>query len=89
MPVGYTDDIFEALKLQDDLQSRYTGGTVLHGFIGEKISDYKTCRKLVRKVAEKFRLPYFTITPTFSICADHGYIIGEHNACPYDLEDKK
>ncbi len=82
LPVNYTDDLFEALKLQDELQCKYTGGTVLHGFIGERIPDRETAKKLVRKVFEKFKLPYFTLTPTFSICPHHGYIAGEHFNCP-------
>jgi len=84
LPVNYTKDIFEALLHQDELQSKYTGGTVFHGFVGEKISDWRTCRELVRKVANNFRLPYFTITPTFSVCPVHGYISGEHHTCPYE-----
>ncbi len=84
LPVGFTDDLFEALKLQDELQCQYTGGTVLHGFIGERIYSSNACKKLVKKIAENFHLPYFTITPTFSICPVHGYIPGEHNYCPYD-----
>ncbi len=83
LPVGATDDIFEALDHQDDLQIRYTGGTVLHGFIGERIEDPELCKRLVRKIATSFRLPYFTITPTFTICPVHGYIPGEHFDCPY------
>ena len=82
LPVDYTSDIFEALQLQDEFQAMYTGGTVLHGFIGEKISDWRTARDLVRKIAENFKLPYFTLTPTFSICPKHGYIAGEHEYCP-------
>ncbi|MCK4351952.1 ribonucleoside triphosphate reductase [candidate division WOR-3 bacterium] len=82
LPVGYTDDIFEAFELQEELQTRYTGGTVLHGFIGEEINNFDACALLVRRLAENFRLPYFTITPTFSICPNHGYISGEHNKCP-------
>ena len=82
LPVGHTDDLFEALDLQDDLQTKYTGGTVLHGFIGERINDPEACKLLVRKIAENYRLPYFTITPTFSICPVHGYIPGEHQYCP-------
>jgi ribonucleoside-triphosphate reductase len=84
LPVNYTTDIFEALKHQDELQCKYTGGTVLHGFVGEKISDWKVCRELVKKIAYNFRLPYFTITPTFSICPVHGYISGEHQTCPHE-----
>src|SRR6056297_2793467 len=82
LPVYFTEDIFEALDLQDDLQTKYTGGTVFHGFLGEKINDSEACKKLVKKVAENYRLPYFTITPTFSICPIHGYIPGEHKYCP-------
>jgi ribonucleoside-triphosphate reductase (formate) len=82
LPVNYTDDVFEALKLQDDLQTKYTGGTVMHLFIGEKISDVQIAKNLVKKVFEKFKLPYITITPTFSICPTHGYISGEHFMCP-------
>ena len=82
LPVDYTDDLFEAIKKQDDLQTRYTGGTVLHGFIGERISDLETVKKLVKKVFSKFHLPYFTITPTFSVCPTHGYLSGEHYTCP-------
>ncbi len=82
LPVNFTDDIFEALDLQDELQTKYTGGTVLHGFIGERISDPEACKRLVKKIAENYRLPYFTITPTFSICPKHGYLPGEHKYCP-------
>jgi anaerobic ribonucleoside-triphosphate reductase len=82
LPVGFTQDVFEALEKQDDLQTMYTGGTVLHGFMGEQISDVETCKDLVKKIAYNFKLPYFTITPTFSICKEHGYISGEHAACP-------
>jgi ribonucleoside-triphosphate reductase (formate) len=87
LPVGYTDDIFEALELQDSLQSKYTGGTVLHGFVGEQISDPETCKKLVKRIAENFRLPYFTITPTFSVCPEHGYIPGKHPECPFEVKE--
>ncbi|HDQ22473.1 MAG TPA: ribonucleoside triphosphate reductase [Candidatus Uhrbacteria bacterium] len=82
LPVNYTDDIFEALDLQDDLQTRYTGGTVMHGFIGEKMPSAKSTKKLIKKIAENYHLPYFTITPTFSVCPVHGYIEGEHFFCP-------
>lgn len=82
LPVGHTNDIFEALDLQDNLQTKYTGGTVLHGFLGEKINDPEVCKKLVKQIAENYRLPYFTITPTFSICPKHGYLSGEHKYCP-------
>ncbi len=82
LPVEYTEDAFEALMLQDRLQTKYTGGTVLHLYMGERISDAKACRSLVKKVLSKFHLPYITITPTFSICPKHGYIEGEHDYCP-------
>lgn len=82
LPVNYTDDLFEVLDLQDDLQTRYTGGTVLHGFLGEQIHDPKIVKDFVKKVCENYRLPYFTFTPTFSVCPSHGYISGENNTCP-------
>jgi len=82
LPVNYTDDIFEALTLQEELQCKYTGGTVLHIFLGEKLNDPLMVPKLVKKIFEKFRLPYITITPTFSICPIHGYLPGEHFTCP-------
>lgn len=84
LPVGYTDDIFEALDMQEELQQKYTGGTVFHGFIGERIDNYKQTALLVRKIAESYKIPYFTITPTFSICPVHGYIPGEHQECPFE-----
>jgi len=82
LPVNFTDDIFEALKVQDELQCRYNGGTVLHLFLGEKISDFQMAKNLVKKIFENFHLPYITITPTFSICPNHGYLTGEHFECP-------
>jgi len=82
LPVNYTDDIFEALKLQDELQCKYSGGTVVHLFLGERISDPQSAKMLVKKVFENFKLPYITITPTFSICPSHGYLDGEHFECP-------
>lgn len=82
LPVGYTDDVFEALALQDELQSKYTGGTVLHCYMSEKITDGSTCRLLIKKILTNFRLPYITITPTFSICPKHGYLSGEWDFCP-------
>ncbi|MDY6905320.1 MAG: ribonucleoside triphosphate reductase [Thermodesulfobacteriota bacterium] len=82
LPVNYTDDIFEALTLQDDLQTKYTGGTVFHIFLGEQVNDVEGTKALVQKVAKNFRLPYFTLSPTFSVCASHGYISGEHPHCP-------
>lgn len=84
LPVDYTHDIFEALDHQDDLQVLYSGGTVLHGFIGERISDWQTARELIKKVCHNYRLPYFSVTPTFSVCPVHGYISGEHWECPYE-----
>ncbi len=82
LPVGYTDDPFEALSLQNDLQCKYTGGTVLHLYMGERISSAKACKQLVKKVIENYQLPYITISPVFSICPKHGYIPGEHDYCP-------
>ena len=82
LPVGFTEDIFQALDLQNDIQTKYTGGTVLHIFLGEKISDPNQAKNLVRKIFEKYSLPYITLTPTFSICPTHGYISGEHFECP-------
>ncbi|KIH76309.1 ribonucleoside-triphosphate reductase class III catalytic subunit [Geoalkalibacter ferrihydriticus] len=83
LPVGSTDDIFQALRHQDQLQTRYTGGTVFHGFLGERLDDWQSARLLARRIAENFHLPYFTITPTFTICPEHGYIAGEHFECPH------
>jgi ribonucleoside-triphosphate reductase len=88
LPVDATPDVFEALEHQDDLQTLYTGGTVLHIFLGESMADTQACRNLVRKIAENYRLPYFTITPTFSICPVHGYIRGEHHQCPHHKEEE-
>ena len=82
LPVDYTDDPFEALSLQDDLQCKYTGGTVLHLYMKEKISSVEACKKLVKNVITNFRLPYITITPLFSVCPIHGYLVGEHEYCP-------
>lgn len=82
LPVGSTDDIFEALTHQDSLQTLYTGGTVFHGFLGERLEDWEGARLLVQRIAENFHLPYFTISPTFTICPVHGYISGEHFSCP-------
>ncbi len=84
LPVGYSDDLFAVLDHQDELQTLYTGGTVLHIFLGEQLHDWRQARKLVRTVAENYHLPYFTLTPTFSICPVHGYIPGEHKYCPYE-----
>ena len=82
LPVMETDDIFEALDLQEELQAAYTGGTVFHTFLGESIEDWRSCRDLVRTIAHKYRIPYFTISPTFSVCPIHGYLKGEHFTCP-------
>jgi ribonucleoside-triphosphate reductase len=89
LPVYQTDDLFEALDLQDALQTKYTGGTVLHGFLGERIWNIDTVKKLVRKITEKYTLPYFTFTPTFSICPIHGYLAGEHHTCPKCVVEQK
>ena len=82
LPVGYTSDIFEALDIQDELQTLYTSGTVFHAFLGERLTDWKTAANLVRKIAENYRLPYYTISPIYSVCKTHGYIVGEVNKCP-------
>jgi len=89
LPVGYTDDPFEALDLQSTLQTKYTGGTVLHLYMNQRISSAKVCRDLVRRVLTNYRLPYITITPTFSICPKHGYLNGEHKFCPLCDEEKR
>ncbi|KAF5064116.1 Anaerobic ribonucleoside-triphosphate reductase [anaerobic digester metagenome] len=82
LPVGYTADLFDALSIQDELQTLYTSGTVFHAFLGEKLPDWQSAAALVRKIAENFKLPYYTLSPTYSICAEHGYIAGEHFTCP-------
>ena len=82
LPVGYTEDIFTALEIQDELQTRYTSGTVFHAFLGEKLPDWKAAAALVRKIAENHKLPYYTMSPTYSVCCDHGYITGEEYTCP-------
>ncbi len=82
LPVGYTEDIFEALDIQDELQTLYTSGTVFHGFIGEKLPDWQAAANLVRKIAENYKLPYYTLSPTYSVCKSHGYIAGEKFTCP-------
>ena len=82
LPVGYTEDVFEALAIQDKLQTLYTSGTVFHTFLGEKLPDWKAAATLVRKIAENHQLPYYTMSPTYSVCADHGYIAGEEYTCP-------
>ncbi|MGQ4832412.1 MAG: ribonucleoside triphosphate reductase [Candidatus Asgardarchaeia archaeon] len=87
LPVNYTDDIFEVLELQDELQTKYTGGTVLHIYLGERAPSWKVVRNLVNKITHNYRLPYFTITPTFSVCPVHGYLSGEHHYCPKCKEE--
>ncbi len=82
LPVGFTEDIFEALDIQDELQTLYTSGTVFHAFLGEKLSDWEAAARLVKKIAENYRLPYYTLSPTYSICKSHGYLMGERFACP-------
>lgn len=89
LPVNYTDDLYEALSLQDDLQTKYTGGTVFHIFLGEAVPSVESVKKMVRKVCNQFRLPYFTISPTFSICPSHGYLAGEHFICPVCAAENK
>jgi ribonucleoside-triphosphate reductase len=83
LPVGYTDDIFSALDIQDELQTLYTSGTVFHAFLGEKLPDWKAAANLVRKIAENYKLPYYTMSPTYSVCKKHGYLSGEQSVCPY------
>ncbi len=82
LPVGYTEDVFSALDIQDDLQTLYTSGTVFHAFLGEKLPDWKAAASLVRKIAENYKLPYYTMSPTYSVCKDHGYLTGEQFLCP-------
>lgn len=89
LPVDFTRDIFEALDLQDSLQTKYTGGTVFHGMLGEAIKDWKACRKLVRTIATNYRLPFFSISPIFSVCSVHGYLAGEHDNCPKCRDEEK
>ena len=82
LPVGFTEDVFSALDIQDDLQTLYTSGTVFHAFLGEKLPDWKAAAALVRKIAENYKLPYYTMSPTYSVCKDHGYLTGEQFTCP-------
>lgn len=89
LPVGFTNDLFEALELQDNLQTKYTGGTVLHAFLGERINSHETIKTLLKKVFTKFHLPYLTFSPTFSICPNHGYLSGEHFICPKCLIEQR
>jgi len=83
LPVQYSDDIFEVLDLQDELQTKYTGGTVVHLFVGEEITNPENVKKLVKLICERYHLPYFTVTPTFSICSTHGYLSGKQETCPH------
>ena len=89
LPVDYTDDIFEALDMQEELQTKYTGGTVFHGFLGEAINSWQACRDLVKSIAYNYRIPYFTISPTFSVCPKHGYLNGEHFHCEKCAEEER
>lgn len=82
LPVGYTEDVFTALDIQDGLQTLYTSGTVFHAFLGERLKDWKSAAALVKKIAENYKLPYYTMSPTYSVCAEHGYLEGEHFTCP-------
>lgn len=82
LPVGYTEDIFSALDIQDELQTLYTSGTVFHAFLGEKLPSWKSAAELVKKIADNYKLPYYTLSPTYSVCSEHGYIAGEHYTCP-------
>ena len=84
LPVSFTTDLFEVLDHQDTLQKKFTGGTVVHLFLGQKIDDIEVVKLLVRRISGNYELPYFSLTPTFSICPVHGYISGEHKFCPYD-----
>ena len=84
LPVDHTDDVIEALEHQNDIQPLYTGGTIFHTFLGERLNDWESAMKLVKKISHNMRIPYFSITPTFSVCPDHGYIPGEHFYCPHD-----
>lgn len=83
LPVNYTEDIFDALEMEDEMQTLYTSGTVFHGFLGERMPDWKAAANLVKKIAYNFKLPYYTLSPTYSICESHGYIAGEHFSCPH------
>jgi len=89
LPVDHGEDLFEVLQHQDELQCKYTGGTVLHGFLGEAMESGEACSSLVKKIANGFKLPYYTITPTFSICPVHGYVKGQHYNCPVEVQKKQ
>ena len=87
LPVNYTDDIFQTLTLQDGLQTKYTGGTVLHIYVGEQLNDTESLKALIKRIVTNFRLPYFTVTPTFSVCPSHGYLNGRQELCPFCNEE--
>ena len=87
LPVNATEDVIEAITHQNELQPLYTGGTVFHVFMGEKLSSGEACKQLVKKIAFNTRLPYFSVTPTFSICPEHGYVAGEHFSCPCPVKE--
>jgi ribonucleoside-triphosphate reductase len=89
LPVGFSEDAYEAMDLQDGLQTKYTGGTVFHTFLGEKIQDIETVKSFVRKIASEYKMPYFTLSPTFSVCPVHGYLDGEHKQCPKCLIEQE
>jgi len=86
LPVNYTDDVFEVLDIQDPIQTKYTGGTVIHIFCGEQINEIESMKNLVKKICSNYHLPYFTFSPTFSVCQSHGYISGHHETCPHCQE---
>ncbi len=83
LPVGFTDDIIEMIELQDELQSLYTGGTVQHLYLGERIEDLSTAKQIIQKVFARYKMPYISLTPTFSVCDEHGYLVGEQFVCPH------
>ena len=89
LPVDFTEDIFEALDLQEDLQIKYTGGTVFHGFLGEAVTDVGACKNLVKAICSNYRIPYFTLSPVYSVCPVHGYLSGEHFNCPKCRDERK
>ncbi|HOX92575.1 MAG TPA: anaerobic ribonucleoside-triphosphate reductase, partial [Spirochaetales bacterium] len=89
LPAEFTDDLFDALDHQEALQSRYTGGTVFHMFLGEAVEDWRAVRDLVKAVSYRYRIPYYTVSPTFSVCPVHGYISGEHFSCPKCKAEKE
>jgi ribonucleoside-triphosphate reductase len=82
LPVDYTEDVFSALDIQDELQTLYTSGTVFHCFLGQKLPSWSACMNFVRKIAENYKLPYYTMSPTYSVCSEHGYLVGEQHVCP-------